>query len=182
MLQVLQTIGTIGTLAPAAQDAAAAVDLQTKARAAIDKLTAEAPENAELWAKLAAASLRAGLNSCAVRAARGALRLTAEQRAEALACDASAFAAGVKPPAGCLRQCVAVATLASSMRRHSERSDYMCCHRSVHLPAGQHTHGIHMLDRLRASVVFLDEVLASFGPAQPKCRDVDCRIAVMSKR
>eukprot|EP00892_Ulva_mutabilis_P001347 jgi/Ulvmu1/11212/UM072_0049.1 len=92
--EVLQTIEALSASSPTELDAAAITDLQTRARAAIEKLTAEAPDNVELWAKLAAGALHAGLTSPAVRAARSALALTAQQRPEGLARSACAFASG----------------------------------------------------------------------------------------
>lgn len=98
MVQVLQAIETLASAAPTGEDVAAVRALQDSARAAIDKLASEAPENVELWAKLAAAALRGGLHGPAVRAARGALELPADRRSESLAQAASTFAAGEQLP------------------------------------------------------------------------------------
>lgn len=60
----------------------------------MDKLAAEAPDNVELAAKLAAAALRRNLPSPAVRAARAALKLDAGQRGEAVARGTATYASG----------------------------------------------------------------------------------------
>lgn len=93
-LQVLNAIEVLSTPQATTDGTVSPADGHAVARSAIEKLATEAPENVELWAKLAAAALRQGLPSPAVCAARGALKLDAAQRGESLAREARSFASG----------------------------------------------------------------------------------------